>query len=310
VRWQLQLRNRLSEAETKQLLGKKGKASDAAVLLHEEASVFKPDGSRLLTVIRGQIDEQLIEAAFPFMWEMRKIESNNRGAYAGEDRDMSSTDNREYINAGLRWMAIKKDGTLSKTYHAPAVRSVVAGAFDRSPRIPYCRETAYSKQFPEKWGAAFPFIQRVGEIFKEVVPERHAVQLEVAQKTHPAYVIPGTPFTTLTINNTVVGAYHTDKGDFKSGFGVMAVFRKGTYRGAEIVFPRYGVGADLQHGDVIFFDPHEVHGNLPFHDGVGHEGEDWVRISMVFYFRSRMVECLEPKAELERVKNLRGGISG
>jgi hypothetical protein len=88
----------------------------------------------------------------------------------------------------------------------------------------------------------------------------------------------------------------------------MAVMRRGHYRGAELVFPKYGVGADLQHGDVIFFDPHEVHGNLAFREGIGVEAEDWARISMVMYFRTRMVDCLEPRAELERAKGVRGEV--
>jgi hypothetical protein len=88
----------------------------------------------------------------------------------------------------------------------------------------------------------------------------------------------------------------------------MAVFRRGRYDGAQLVFPKYGVAADLRHGDVVFFDPHEVHGNIPFRDGVGAEGVDWVRISMVFYFRTKMLECLSPEAELERAKRLRGAI--
>lgn len=306
MRAQLHLRSSLPDAEVKKLLGKKGKRSDAALIAHEEVSVFKPNGTRLLTTLRGRIDESLIAAAFPFMWGMRKFTTTNRGAYTGVEENAATGGAK--VTEGVKFRDIKKDGSVSNTNRAAAVSSVVAGALDRSPRIVFCRQTAYSTQFHEKWVAAFPFIQRVGELFKEEVADRYAAQLEAAQKTHPAYVIPGTPFTTLTINNTVVGAYHTDKGDYTPGFGVMVVFRKGTYRGAELVFPKYGVGTDLQHGDVIFFDPHEVHGNLPFMDGVGHEGEDWVRISMVFYFREKMLACLEPAAELERAKGVRGAV--
>lgn len=308
MRPQLHLRSDglLSDAETKKLLGKKGKRSDAAIIAHEEVSVFKPNGTRLLTTLRGRIDPALIDAAFPFMWEMRKFTTTNRGAYVGSERIEDVGGDKAV--SGMRYKPVKNDGTMSNTNYAAPVRSVVAGAMDRSPRIPYCRQTAYSTQHADKWGLAFPFIQRVAQLFQEICPERYAAQLEAAQRTHSAYVIPGTPFTTITVNNTVAGAYHTDKGDYAPGFGVIVVFRKGTYRGAELVFPKYRVGADLQHGDVIFFDPHEVHGNLPFYDGQGHEGEDWLRISMVFYFRERMLDCLEPGAELERAKQVRGAI--
>ena len=305
MRAQLQLRSSLPDEVVRSIVGKRGNPQDAPVLLAGDASAFKPNGERLLTLVRGAFDRRMLDGAWPFMWGLRKHVSTNRGAYGGDE---ALDDGRAKLRTGTRYLAVKKDGTISKTNHANPVRSVVAGAFDRSPRIPFCRQTAYSTDEPQKWGEALPFIQRVGELFREIVPDRAAAQQEQADRTQPAYVIPRTPFTTITVNNTVAGTYHTDKGDFPKGFGVMAVMRKGHYRGAELVFPKYGVGADLQHGDCIFFDPHEVHGNLAFYEGIGKEAEDWVRISMVFYFRTKMVECLEPKAELERAKNVRGGI--
>ena len=69
--------------------------------------------------------------------------------------------------------------------------------------------------------------------------------VEQARRLHPAWVIPGTPFTTATVNNTYAGAIHTDAGDLKAGFGVLVVLREGHYEGCETVFPEYGVGVDL-----------------------------------------------------------------
>lgn len=150
-------------------------------------------------------------------------------------------------------------------------------------------------------------IQETARVFEQHAPERYAKQLEAAKRTHPAYVIPETPFTTLTVNNCVSGGYHTDAGDYEPGFGCIAVFRRGSYRGCLLGFPAYGVAVDLKDRDVLLFDPHEVHGNTPFEDTVGFEGEDWERISIVFYFREKMLECLSPAEELERAKRIRGG---
>jgi hypothetical protein len=309
VRQVLQAKSSISDAEARALLGKTPRPSDFNFITRDgDSSVFKPDGKRLLTVLRGALPKELVDAAFPFMWNLRSHVTTNRGAYAGVDRDDDSTRSKKGIKKGVRYTPVKQDGTISNTNQAAPVRSVVVGAFDRSPRIPYCRQTQYSTEDPKRWARALPFIQAVGNLFKETVPDRYAAQLGEAQRTHPAYIIPGTPFTTITVNNTVAGAYHTDKGDFSGGFGVIVVMRRGMFRGAELGFPKYGVAADLQHGDIIFFDPHEVHGNVPFSETVGREGEDFVRVSMVFYFRTRMVECLPPKEEVERAKNLRGGI--
>lgn len=308
MRTQLQVRSSLADKAVHELLGKRAAYEHIPIIsANGDVSVFKPNGERLLTVCREAISKEAIDAAFPFMWELRKQSTTNRGAYAG-DSDVK-LGSRQEIKHGVRRSVVKLDGTISKTNYAAPVRSSVVGYFDRNPRFPYCRETAYVTANPVLWGQALPFIQQIGRLFRDTIPDRYAAQLEMAQKTHPAYVIPETPFTTVTVNNTVAGAYHTDKGDYEPGFGCMAVFRRGVYRGGQTVFPKYGVGADLQHGDVIFFDPHEVHGVIPFHDSVGWEAEDWVRISMVFYFRAKMVDCLEPTAELERAKQLRGGIS-
>lgn len=307
MRTLLQLRSSLGDAEVRELLGKKAKPTDFPLIANGEVTAYKPNGQRLVSLLPRAVPTSLIDQAWPFMWEMRRFDTNNRGSYAGEERE-STNDHRPKLKNGVRYVVLKEDGTISNTNRAANVRSVVAGAMNRSPRIPYCRETAYSTQYPELWREALPFLQYVGDLFKATVPDRYAAQMEAAKRTHPAYVIPGTPFTTVTINNTVAGAFHTDKGDYEPGFGCMVVFRKGTYRGAEIGFPKYGIGCDMQHGDVIFFDPHEVHGNIPFHDCHGHEMKDWNRISMVLYFREKMTECLEPNAELARVKTVRGNL--
>ena len=215
MRAQLQLRSSHPDAHVRMLVGKRGVAEDAPVLLAGDASAFKPNGERLLTLVRGAIDRRVIDAAWPFMWGLRKHVSTNRGAYGGDD---ALDDGRAKVKSGgVRYRAVKQDGTVSKTNHANPVRSVVAGAFDRSPRIPFCRQTAYSTDEPEKWGAALPFVQAGGELFRDVVPDRAAAQREQAEKTHPAYVIPGTPFTTITVNNTVAGTYTRTRGTFTSG---------------------------------------------------------------------------------------------
>jgi hypothetical protein len=68
------------------------------------------------------------------------------------------------------------------------------------------------------------------------------------------------------------------------------------------------VAVDLQDRDVILFDVHEVHANLPFIATQGKEVEDWERISIVAYYRERMIDCLPPREEVERANNLHGTV--
>lgn len=308
----VQLRSRAPDVS--HLLGERASPQHLRMLVRDDATLFKPDGSRLMTLRRAAISQEAADAAYPFLHWLRHYQTRNRGNYAGIDwtGDVPGDLRKKHGSVGSsRYHPEKKDGTLSKTTYAAPVRSSVVGFMDRYPRIPFCRSCALSTQKPEEWAACLPLIQEVARIFEKEVPDRYNAQLKMAEMTHPAYVIPRTPFTTLTVNNTVAGGYHTDAGDYKPGFGVMCVLRRGNYRGGEIVIPAYGVGADLGDRDVILFDVHEIHGNTPL-VGEGPEGlpdaEGHERISVVFYFRQNMTECLSPAEELERAK-ARGAIA-
>lgn len=287
----LQLRSKVDEKSVKALLGKKPERSDFALLLTENGTVYKPNGERLLTLIRGGLTEESAKGAYPFLHRLRQYRTTNRGNYSGVPRSKK----------------MKEDGTLSNTNVAAPVCSAIAGYFDRNPRYPYCRETSFVSSDPDSWAECRPMIQEVARLFEQHAPDRYASQAAVAKKTHPAYLIPETPFTTLTINNCVAAAYHLDAGDYKPGFGCISVLRRGQYEGCLLGFPAYGCAVDLQDRDVLLFDAHEVHGNTAFHGTVGEEGVEFERISVVFYFREKMIDCLSPAKELERVKKIRGG---
>lgn len=286
----LQLRSKAPEERVSAYIGKQAEDAHAPVLLRGNVDVYKPDGKPLLFIRREVVSESAAALAAGFFARLREVKSYNRGAYAGG-----------------RFRHIRQDGAISNTVYATPVRSAVVGFMDRYARIPFCRESAYTTRYPEDWAGCLPQIREVAEAMKEVVPKRYALQLAEASKTHPAYVIPGTPFTTLTVNHTVAGAYHRDAGDFAEGFGAMTVHRSGAYTGCHLVFPAYGIAADLGDRDLALFDSHEVHGNTPF-VAEGAPNIDFKRVSVVYYFRRKMVECLPPAEELERVKTLRGSI--
>jgi hypothetical protein len=303
----VQLRSQRPAAEVEAMLGKHLAPEDIPVRLDGDGTVFKPTGERLLTLRRGAVSKSAADAAYPFLHWLRRATTYNRGDYAG-----AATPNGHANLDPATGRRIKADGTLANTVERGKVRSAVVGSMDRYARTPFCRECALSAERPEEWAACRPFVQEVARVFAEVAPERYAAQLAAAAKTHPAYVIPSTPFTTLTVNNCVAGACHRDAGDYAPGFGVMAVLRYGQYRGCDLGFPRYGVGVDLCDRDVICFDPHEVHGNTPLFDTIGPEGDPdhggWERISAVAFFRTGMLECLSPAEECARAKTLRGAL--
>lgn len=290
MRTVVQLRSQLEAAHVAELSGSILTEQHSSLLLCGDADVYKPNGEALLLVRRDQIDPAILDAAYPALRELQSSKTTNRGKYSGQQRV-------EKVFA---------DGVKSKNTHTDAVASAIIGFFDRQGgRFPFCRATAFTADRVEQWQTVLPLAQRVAAIFKDTLPTRYQRQLTLSLKAPPEFIVSGTPFTTITVNNNVApSGVHQDKGDYKDGFGIILVLRRGEYKGAHLVFPEWGVSADLQHGDLLFFNSHDWHGVTPFRE----QHDDAVRISLVFYFREKMIKCGNSAAELEHAKRVRGAL--
>jgi len=175
-----------------------------------------------------------------------------------------------------------------KTTYANGVMSGIAGWFDRYPRIPYGRSTSYTEQFPEKFAMAFPFLQSLAKGFKDLLPWRYENQMKAARQMDPRFLVPETPFTTVTVNKTFRTAAHYDAGDLNDGLSNLLVLsNNGNYSGGYLVAPEYRVAVNPRPGDLLLINNHEVmHGNTPIelHD------DETERVSLVVYFREKMLE--------------------
>lgn len=177
---------------------------------------------------------------------------------------------------------------ISQTTYANAVHSGIAGWYDRYPRIPYGRATAYTAAHPEKFKMAYPFLQTLSRGFKELLPWRFGNQMREASKIDPAFVVPETPFTTITVNKSFRTAAHFDAGDYADGLSNLLVLsNNGNYKGGYLVFPEYRVAVNVRPGDLLLVNNHEVlHGNTPI-ELMDEEAE---RISLVCYLREGMLQ--------------------
>ena len=177
---------------------------------------------------------------------------------------------------------------ISDTTYANQVNSGIAGWFDRYPRIPYGRATAYTQHSFDKFKMAFPFLQTLDRGFAELLPTRHAAQREAADKIDPAFLVPETVFTTITVNKTFRTAAHRDAGDFTNGLSNLLVLsNNGNYSGGYLILPEVRVAVNVRPGDLLLVNNHEyIHGNTPIvtHDEVAE------RISLVCYLREKMLE--------------------
>lgn len=179
------------------------------------------------------------------------------------------------------------DELICATTYANSVYSGIAGWFDRYPRIPYGRATSYTQKNPEKFALAYPFLQTLANGFRDLLPQRYEAQMKAARKVDPRFLVPGTPFTTITVNKTFRTAAHYDVGDLNSGLSnLLTLSNDGRYSGGYLIAPEYRVAVNPRPGDLLLINNHDVmHGNTPI---VCEEGSE--RISLVCYFREKMLE--------------------
>jgi hypothetical protein len=282
----IRLRTRISDEELEQKKGKLLTEQDFNVLLTGSTTVRKPDGKLLLIYMRGILGEELLDKSYETLHLLKDHKSENRGLASGMKR------------------AANRPGV--RTYTKP-IASTIVGSFDPAGPKQYCRLTAWSGRETEKFQSLWPLFQTMSGIFKERVPDRFAAQEQFAKQTHSEWVIPGTVFTTITINNSYPTGVHTDKGDLDEGFSNLAVLRKGEFTGGRLTFPRFRIAVDMQHGDMILMDAHEWHGNTSMFCACGDPmasrpcakcGAE--RISVVAYYRTKMKACGSLEEEQER----------
>ena len=111
---------------------------------------------------------------------------------------------------------VEKD-LICKTTYANSVLSGIAGWYDRYPRIPYGRATSYTANYPEKFAKSYPYLQHLADAFKQLLPWRYGNQMSAASKIDPRYLVPGTPFSTITVNRNFRTAAHYDPANMEIG---------------------------------------------------------------------------------------------
>lgn len=261
------VRTRISEASLEERKGKILTWDDVDAVATGPSRWFAPDGRLLFVYLPATVSTE-IGAVYDTLHELKKFETDNRGMASGSPR----------LKKGLRG---------SRTRTAVHVASSIIGAFEASGNFKYCRLTAFTSQNLEKWQELYPLLRKIASLFEENVPDRYARQMQEAIRTRREWTVPGTPFTTVTVNNTYPTGVHTDKGDLEAGFSTLAVLRRGDYQGGHLCFPEYRIAVDMQDGDLLLMDAHQWHGNLPLELN----SDNAERISVVSYFRTEMVAC-------------------
>jgi len=185
---------------------------------------------------------------------------------------------------------------ISVTNYAQGAMSGIAGYYDRYPRYPYGRPTSYTEKSKEDFEKSFPYLRKLDQCFRNLLPERWTNQRKAADKLDPKFVIDSTVFTTLTINYNWRTACHRDASDLPTGFSNISAVGRG-WQGAEFILPEYRVAVKLEPGDLLLVNNHEgIHANEAL------IGDDNDRLSIVAYFREPMLDLGSYEYEATRRK--------
>jgi hypothetical protein len=277
------------QAENERYLSKFASDADFDTLIEDDCDVYKPDGELLCRYRTGVIPISMFQGSFFKTMERIAGTSSTRGVASGAPK-------MGRPNASGRMGTSRIEPSIYGEFY-----SSIFGFVDREPMRPGCRQSAISSRNLSAWPIIMPLIEVCAAEYQRIAPERYADQVRYAERVHPDFVIPDTPYSTLTINRNFRTAYHRDAGDVCGpGLGlsnITAIWRGRHGVGAHLVFPAFRVAVRLRTGDFLAMDAHEIHGNTPIPGVPG----AFDRFSIVLYLREKLTECGSADQERARI---------
>jgi Oxygenase domain of the 2OGFeDO superfamily len=138
------------------------------------------------------------------------------------------------------------------------------------------RQTALTIEHSEMAEGNRRLIELVDRLYKKHAPHLYAKQA-AALRSAPQVRFWETAFTTIYLAKNFRTAYHRDSGNLHGVFS--ALMPTGKFTGGELILPRWRIGIAFKPGDLLLFDPQQIHGNLPI------QGE---RVSAAIYCAGRL----------------------
>tara|TARA_R110000737_G_C14558075_1_gene481775 strand:- start:84 stop:1073 length:990 start_codon:yes stop_codon:yes gene_type:complete len=272
-------------------------------ILNEDVDLYDSDTGEIVFLFRKNIiNKSYYDTIHQGIINHSKTISNNRGNSAGKttieglnkfqenwkpeahpvalvDRHGTEISTKSQSSSSFFKYA---DGRLSKRARSNNVHSQALGGFDKSNIHP-CRLTHWTGKNLEKYKTMYPICEKISEIYFSYFPDKYYLQLDRYKESPAEFLIPNSPFSTITLNCDFRTAVHEDRGDFKDGMTCFSVYESGFWLGGELGFPEYDIALNVRQGDLLIFNPHIKHCNNPL-IGSG-------RVSFVFYMREKMNRC-------------------
>jgi hypothetical protein len=264
------LLTRDNQEAAKKLEGKFPSPSHVRETLTEDTKLIGKDGTVAL-LLRNVIPIPLHKLAYELWRTVHELPDNRATAVGTTSQWRRKSDGSLGKRRGVI-EDVKKLLRERNTAHG------LIGFLDATPDHP-CHKTPLTKDHPEMLEGNERLIKLVDELYKFHLPDFYARQRAEIEKV-PRWRLWQTVFSTIYVAKNFRTAYHYDTGNLR---GVMtALLPMGDFADGELVLPRWGIAFALKAGDLLFFDPQQLHGNLPF------KGK---RLSAAFYCERRIAKC-------------------
>jgi hypothetical protein len=254
-----------SDAEVEALRNTLPNVADYDDLIEEDAIVFEPTEGVLARLVTNCLSKRLVANAAKLLRTVHG-DLSNRGSiiYRGSkmNRERKADESLSLTKAVLPSMmqlvrAQKARLGLTGPY------SDFFGYFDKTPRTPFCRETAWSLKRPDIFEISRPLVEEVEYVNKRELPDHWQRQREFMRNASQDFKYKDSIFSTVTINLNVRCTYHTDDGDFRGDVGNLVVLELGRDDSGILVMPRERVAFLVRPTDCLLMNVHHMHGNLP-----------------------------------------------
>ncbi|MGA8010942.1 MAG: hypothetical protein WB949_00760 [Candidatus Acidiferrales bacterium] len=248
------------------LLGQFAAPSHVDLTLDKDTRLIAPGGRIFAVLLRDVIPPELYKLAYE-LWKPVNGNVSNRITAVGT-KSLPRSKNK-------KGKPSPRSGVNIDVLKLLEARQGIIGYLDRP-----CRRTTLTKRRPEMLNGSKRLTKLLDQLYARYLPTFYSIQRAEVEKVGPAWCLWATAFTTIYIAKNFRTAYHRDRGNL---LGVMtALMPMGKFTGGELVLPRWRIAIAFKPGDLLLFDPQEVHGNLPF------EGE---RLSAAFYCARHIADC-------------------
>jgi hypothetical protein len=230
--------------------------------IDSDTVVAAPDGTIMALLLTKRVAPELYEEAQEVAMIVNDL-LDKRSTAVGS-KAMARVKNGHRGNFDVTPNGVMK--ILDRDDAREGLLGAMAGTAGRPPR-----NSKLSDKRPELLDRLRALRLRVDHLHAKYLPTPYGYQRAVVKEA-PEFRLGHSAYSSAYIVKHVRCGYHRDPQNLRGALS--ALLPLGNFTGGELVLPRWRIAFAFKPGDVLFFDPQELHGNTPI------EGD---RASLVWY---------------------------